>query len=266
MLASLSAARRRLVHALIAVVAVAAVVVAVVVVRTAGGETHPVAQGPQGPVLLVPGYGGSLASLQSLAGRLRSAGRDATVVALPGNAMGDLSSQAKTVGSAAAAAMKRTGAHSVDIVGYSAGGVVARLWVREQGGAGKARRIVTLGSPQHGTDLATAGSAVPGACPVACQQLEPNSELLNRLNAGDETPAGPEFVSIWTSADQVVQPPDSARLTGARNIVVQDVCRSSQIGHGQLPTDRAVQGMVLAELDGAQVRGFSSSDCAQLSS
>ena len=50
-----------------------------------------------------------------------------------------------------------------------------------------ARRIVTLGAPHHGTDLAAlAGSLLPGQCPTACAELAPNSDLLTRLNARDD--------------------------------------------------------------------------------
>ena len=115
-----------------------------------------------------------------------------SVVDLPGDNSGDLDEQARALDKAVVLQMQREGARSVDVVGYSAGGVVARLWVREHGGDSLARRIVTIGSPHHGTDLAGLGADVaPDSCPEACQQLLPDSELLRKLNAGDETPAGP---------------------------------------------------------------------------
>ena len=112
-----------------------------------------------------PATAAGTASLRSLAELLTAAGRDATVVALPGNGTGDLDATADALGDAVDAALERTGAASVDLVGYSAGGVVARLWVAD-GDAGLVRRVVTLGSPHHGTSLADlAGDVAPAQCP-----------------------------------------------------------------------------------------------------
>lgn len=209
-----------------------------------------VAQDRPGTVVLIPGYGGSTVSLDALAKRLRTEGREAVVVQLPGDGTGDLRAQVPVVDAAVQTALQ-AGAPSVDIVGYSAGGIVARLY--ESGdGADVTRRVVTLGSPHHGTEVAAlAARFAPGDCPEACQQLVPGSALLDDLNAVDETPDGPQWLSLWTSVDQVVTPPDTARLDGASNVVLQELCPASRTAHGQLPRDRAVQGVVLAAL-GAQ--------------
>jgi pimeloyl-ACP methyl ester carboxylesterase len=139
------------------------------------------------------------------------------------------------------------GGGSVDIVGHSAGGVVARLWVQEHDGAHKARRVVTLGSPHHGATIAAAGVAAASAvCPTACQQLAPGSRLLGGLRMPVPTP--PRWLSVWTERDEIVTPPDSARLDGAVNVVVQSLCPDSVVGHGGLPTDPFVSALVLAAL------------------
>ena len=264
MLAGLSPARRRLVLAVGAVVVALCVVAAVLVSRAAEPTVAQVSQERPGPVLLVPGYGGSTASLQALADRLVGSGRDATVVSLPGAGTGDLADAAGALGDAVDAALARTGAESVDVVGYSAGGVVARLWVAE-GGADVARRVVTLGAPHHGTSLADlAGDLAAGQCPLGCIQLGIDSDLLSRLNAGDETPDGPTWVSIWTTQDRTVTPPDSARLEGALNLPVQSVCAQARIGHGDLPRDPLVQAMVLAQLAPGAPVPLDADDCARL--
>jgi triacylglycerol esterase/lipase EstA (alpha/beta hydrolase family) len=262
-LSGLAPARRRLVLGLL-VVSVAVVAVAAVLVPRLWSAPTAVAQDRPGPVLLVPGYGGATAGLEDLAGRLRAAGRDATVVPVPGDGTGDMQASADALGTAVQRALDRTRAGSVDVVGYSAGGVIARLWAAD-GGAGEARRIVTLGAPQHGTQLADlAGGVLPGECPAGCRQLSSTSDLLRRLNAGDETPNGPTWVSIWTTQDQTVLPPDSARLEGAVNIPVQSVCSAATVGHGQLPTDRLVQQMVLTELRAGPAVPLGADDCARL--
>ncbi len=265
MLAGLSPARRRLVLAVAALLVVAVGALTVVLVsRATAPAAEPVSQERPGPVLLVPGYGGSTASLQTLAGRLTAAGRDATVVGLPENGTGDLAGAADALDDAVDAALERTGADSVDVVGYSAGGVVARLWVAD-GGADVARRIVTLGSPHHGTTLADlAGDVAPEQCPLGCRQLGTDSDVLARLNTGDETPEGPTWVSIWTTQDRTVTPPDSARLEGALNLPVQSVCARAQVGHGDLPRDPLVQAMVLAQLAPGEPVALDADDCARL--
>ena len=246
MLSALSPSRRRLLLIVGAVALVAPIVVTVVVVRQVAGESvDPVAQDQQGPVLVVPGYGGSTDSVEPLIAALEQDGRDATVVELAGDGTGDLRTQAEVLADAAEAAVARTGAESVDVVGYSAGGVIARLWVRDFGGASVARRVVTLGSPHHGTDVAgIAGDITPDSCPTGCQQLSPNSELIRRLNAGDETPVGPVFVSVWTVFDDVVTPPETSRLDGALNLTVQSVCSGSEVEHGDLPEEPAVAAIL----------------------
>jgi triacylglycerol esterase/lipase EstA (alpha/beta hydrolase family) len=272
-LSSLAPARRRLVlggAAAVAVGLLAAMVLVLLQVLAGRGQStaRAVPQDAPGPVLLVPGYGGSTSGLTVLAGRLRAQGKHVEVLSLPGNAQGDLAAQARVLGAAAKAAIGRSGAASVDVVAYSAGGVVARLWLSQDGGAALARRVVTLGSPQHGTALASLGALFAGQCPTACQQLAPASDLLTRLNsgAGREVPARPVFISLWTSHDEVVIPPQSAVLSGALNIEIQSVCPASTVTHSGLPSDRLVAAMVAAELQPSAPVAFSSRDCARLSS
>jgi triacylglycerol esterase/lipase EstA (alpha/beta hydrolase family) len=253
-LGSLAPARRRFVIGLV-VLAVVAVSTAVgLVVARGGGGVTPVAQDRAGPVLLVPGYGGSTAALRVLAGALSGQGRETQVVASQGTGTQDLRDQAADLAEAVDRALDGSGASSVDLVGYSAGGVVVRYYVAELGGGSKVRRVVTLASPHHGTDLAAlAGALGSQACPEACRQLDPDSDLLRQLNAGDETPDGPVWVAIWTDDDKTVVPPDSGSLDGALDLSVQSVCPDDTVGHPDVPRDPTVIAMVEAVLDRPRV-------------
>jgi triacylglycerol lipase len=246
----LAPARRRLVIGLIGLVAAAvlALAAAVVLPRLGGSSVDPVPQDAQPPVLLVPGYGGGTAGLDVLAAALRHEGRDVTVVQLAGDGTGDLNVQARVVQDAVRR-LVAAGAASVDLVGYSAGGVTVRLWARTYDGGSVARRIVTLGSPHHGTDLASLGADIaPSACPEACRQLATDSDLIRQLDRGDETPAGPRWVSIWTTDDQIVVPPSSSELDGALGFTLQSVCPGAVISHAELPQHPIVVAAVTREL------------------
>jgi triacylglycerol lipase len=104
-----------------------------------------------------------------------------------------------------------------------------------------------VGSPHHGTRAARFAAAFgPDVCPMACRQLVPGSDLLATLK---ESPDGPVWTAVWTAQDQVVTPPESAKLDGAVNVKVQDVCPDTRIGHGELTGDPLVVGLVLLALD-----------------
>jgi triacylglycerol lipase len=258
--ASLSPRRRALAVGLAVVLVLAAAVAAVVAAAGDGRRAGP-GRVAEVPVLLVPGYNGTPASLVVLAARLRSAGRRVEVVGLPDRATGDLRASARALG----AAVDRTGAARVDLVGYSAGGIVVRLLLADPARALRARRVVLLGAPNHGTELAGAAAALdPGLCTGACAQLTPGSALLAGLNRVDETPPGPRFFSIWTAADQTVTPPATARLDGAANIRVQDVCPSAGLGHGGLVADPLALGLVVEALAGTLPDPPGRGDCAAL--
>lgn len=244
MLRYLAPARRRLALGLgVIVIAVVVVGSAVLVGRWQAAPT-PADQAGQGPVVVLPGYGNGTRSLEPLVTVLREQGREVAVFPGVGNNTGDLDEQAAALATYVADLRGRSGAASVDVVGYSAGGVVARLWVRDHGGASTARRVLTLASPHHGTGVSVLATEAAG-CPVACRQLEADSDLLRRLNAGDETPDGPMWATIRTTEDQVVTPSTSADLAGALRMVVQSYCPAATTSHSQLPGSP----VVLAALD-----------------
>ncbi|HSZ43538.1 MAG TPA: hypothetical protein VK817_26530 [Trebonia sp.] len=252
--------RRRILLGLLSIV-VAAVVVATSVAASQG-PPGPVS-GKPGTVLLVPGYGGSIGSLNVLASRIGRTGRSTTVVRLAGNGEGDLNVQARVLEGYVSQALA-AGSGPVTVIGYSAGGVVAWLWDVDYGGGGRAGMIITLGSPLHGARIAALGTAYdPGECPVACQQLAPGSALLAQLQ---QSPAKdrPPWLSLWTDDDQTVQPPDSARLSGAVNVPLQGICPGVVISHGQLPTAPLVDGIILRALAANRVTAPSPGDCAAL--
>ena len=239
--------RRRMLFAVVVLVVVAGAVTGVVRATSGSPAVTKGAEDRPGDVLLVPGYGGSTSSLDVLAAKIRAQGRTATVVQLAGNGTGDLQVQANILNGYVNQALVR-GSGPVTVVGYSAGGVVAWLWDVEYSGVTKARDIITLGAPLHGTSLASLGAAfLPGECPQACQQLVPGSALLTRL-ANTAAASRPPWLSLWTTSDQVVQPPDSANLPGAVNVPLQSVCPGASIQHGQLPSTPLVIGIVLRAL------------------
>jgi triacylglycerol esterase/lipase EstA (alpha/beta hydrolase family) len=96
----------------------------------------------------------------------------------------------------------REQAERVDIVAHSLGGVVARYYIERLGGAAHVGRLVTIGSPHKGTRLARLGLV------GSARELHTDSPLYAELGWHD----GVKYSSVWSRADAVVVPPESAAV------------------------------------------------------
>ncbi len=147
MFRSLSA-RRRLLLLAVALLAITGSLAGLLVGLRSGEVAGP-QEGPV-PVVLVHGYDGTPVGLGALAARLRASGRQVVTVALPDRGTGDIEVSAQVL----ARSVDGTRATRVDLVGYSAGGIVVRDYLGQPGRAASARHVVLLGTPNHGTQLA----------------------------------------------------------------------------------------------------------------
>src|SRR5581483_3443642 len=97
---------------------------------------------------------------------------------------------------------------------------------------------------------------------------------LKALNAGDETPGDIAYISVYSRTDQFVWRTDgakepwteSAKLDGASNIAIQDVCPGRYVEHIQATYDAAVFAVIMDALThdgGADAGRVDRSVCAQ---
>ena len=176
--------------------------------RAAAGEV---------PVVCLHGYAGSRANLWWLAWRLRRAGfRNVAGVNYP-PLWGRPLDKARRVADAVERVLARTGASRVDLVAHSLGGLVARLYVRELGGATRVRRLVTIGTPHQGTRVA---ALAPD--PLA-RSIQPGTRLVRDLGRDDPVPVLVMVTSIFSTFDAKVLPPGNAFYAGARNVEVEGI-------------------------------------------
>jgi predicted alpha/beta hydrolase family esterase len=97
------------------------------------------------------------------------------------------------------------------LVCHSMGGLAARAWLRAKSAEGRIHRIITIGSPHHGTWLARFSHVRNG------RQMRLDSEWLRRLGA----PAAVSRFTCWYSnCDNIVFPAATATLAGADNRLV----------------------------------------------
>ncbi|MFS2026878.1 lipase family alpha/beta hydrolase [Massilia sp. CT11-137] len=186
------------------------------------------------PVLLVHGYGcnsGFWAHLEPLLDRERIS--HATIDLEPVAA--SIDAYAPLIEARVRELCAATGAARIAIVAHSMGGLAARAWMRSYGSANVAK-LITLGTPHHGTVLANLGLGENAA------QMRRDSAWLRDLAAGETPDVRARIVSLFTHHDNIVAPQDSSILPGARNVAFGGV------GHVALGSNPGVLAEVLRVL------------------
>ncbi|GGY86473.1 esterase/lipase family protein [Pseudoduganella plicata] len=188
------------------------------------------------PVLLIHGYGCNGGYWRPLRGMLMREGVSHDTVDLEPVTAG-IDDYADAVEAAVHRLRAATGAPRLVIVGHSMGGLVTRAWLRKYGAAAETcvARVVTVGTPHHGTALASLGIGRNAA------QMRTDAGWLAQLDADDRGRRA-LFTSIWSWHDNIVAPQTSCRLPGARNIAL------AGIGHVALGSHPQVLRTILAEV------------------
>jgi pimeloyl-ACP methyl ester carboxylesterase len=109
----------------------------------------------------------------------------------------------------------------IALIAHSMGGLVARYYLQQLGGARRVDTLVTLATPHHGSHAA---NFIPS--PLV-RQLLPDGPFIRHLNALP-APAGVRTTSIVAGRDLLVQPVESARCPFG------DVAHFDHLGHLEL--------------------------------
>jgi triacylglycerol lipase len=206
------------------------------------------------PVIIVAGTFSPAFANEPLRARLQADGYDAYIFELPTLGTQDINLSAQALGTYADGIRDATGAAKVDLVGHSQGGLVARSYVKDFGGATEVDSMITLGTPNRGTYVANLVNFLGfGDClsVVACQQMTIGSGYLDALNAGDDTIGAVRYTTFRTLQDELVRPVGRATLfDGAVNVLIQSQCWLRVVGHVGLILDGAVYSGIDEALQG----------------
>lgn len=101
-----------------------------------------------------------------------------------------------------------------DLVAFSMGGLVARSYIQDAGGAKRLRNFVSISAPNHGTLLAHLLWNPAG------RQMRPDSGFLNHLNSDVACYGGIPCLTLRTPFDLAIIPSVTTEMTFAKNVEV----------------------------------------------
>lgn len=137
-------------------------------------------------------------------------------VILPYGMFGDMRIAAGFIRDKVEATLRGDHVDSVDIICHSAGGLVARYYMKFLGGDKRTAHLITMGTPHQGTYFSYM-MGFPLVLQIA-KQARPQSHFLEEISGPGAIPATVRVTNIWSPIDGIVLPSENARLPGAHNI------------------------------------------------
>ena len=125
-----------------------------------------------------------------------------------------------------------TSEKQITLIAHSMGGLIARAYLRSHGGS-RVKKLITLGTPHHGTIHAYLASGANG------RQMRPGNPWLTELA---KAPVTVPFVSIYSAHDTIISPQDSSRMPDANNVEL------TGIGHVSMPSGKLTRTQLMAAL------------------
>ena len=153
-------------------------------------------QGEQRTVVLVHGYMANRSGLLLLGAYLRARGAD-EVLSFNYKSAAGIENGARELKEYL---RKHVRGGRIDLVCHSLGGLVARSYLQELGGARRVDQCITMGTPHRGTYNAYWVATRVG------RELRPDSTLLQRLETSRDKAAKVQFTSIVAGSDNIVIP------------------------------------------------------------
>ncbi|WP_067546344.1 lipase family alpha/beta hydrolase [Nocardia crassostreae] len=191
-------------------------------------------------------------------------------------ATGDIEESGQQLGVFVDRVLAATGATQVDLIGHSQGGVVAREYLKFDGGANaddpganKVKKLITYGATNHGTTLSGLGSLLgvfkdvmgldlvnPTETLIGQAGVEQliDSLVLTRLNDGGDTMPGIDYTIVADQYDEVSSPYTRTYLTagpGATvdDVLLQDGCAADTSDHNSMVYSPRAVSIALHALD-----------------
>ena len=118
----------------------------------------------------------------------------------------------------------------IDILGFSMGGLISRIWLQEMNGFRRTRRFFSIGSPQKGTLTA---QVVPKAIFAGIADMKLGSQLINSLNRFPTNLKSVHCRSYFSYSDLMVCPGYRAVLPYGPSISIPVLTHKCLIMHSK---------------------------------
>lgn len=209
------------------------------------------------PVLLIHGYGCNSGYWHAMSEVLLNANITHHAIDME-PVIGGIDDYVPMIHRAVERLCKETACDRIVIVAHSMGGLAVRAYLRDHGSK-RIAKVITLGTPHHGTALAHFGVGLNTYQMrwTVTEEEGLSSEWLRTLEASEQPEDYRLFVSIYSHHDNIISPQESSRLAGAKNI------EFGAIGHVALALHPMVQAQVVREIrDAARSEAVQTSDDA----